>query len=181
MNLFHSSMLGGEANRKEESGYFNGVTAHFKAPARPRFSVQVNEPNGKGPNDPTFLLYHYMLRVDGDEAVGHSGCIADLEVSYTQALAAAVRMGLTLGEDNSQFLELRSARDRTEPGWKDRRLRGKTYWRVVESLKGRNNEYYVDAVTGKALHRLKGTPDSVGDFVTIFGNVVTPGPDGAEP
>lgn len=154
MNYYRKAELyANEKEREEMSGYYNAVTTFFKTPGRPRFSVQVYEPNGKGPSDPIFPLYNYMLRIDGDDTIGHAECIPMLEVSYTKALAIAAKRGLLLGEGNSQYLEARMASGPDEPGWSDKKLRGKTYWRVSETVKGGIKDYYIDALDGKELRK----------------------------
>lgn len=150
MNMYHKSNFG--SDKKDEarmSGYYNLVITHFKSAGKPAFSVEVHEPNGTGPNDPTFPLYHYMTHVDGDTVIGHRECIGDLEVDYARAVGLAAKMGLVTSSGGSQYLELRRASGPEEPGWSDPKLRGKTYWLVVETLKGRDKEYYIDALTGK--------------------------------
>lgn len=154
MNIFHKSNLG--ADKKDAarmSGYYNLVITHFKSAGKPRFSVEVHEPNGTGPNDPTFPLYHYMTHVDGDTVVGHRECIGELEVDFARAVGLAARMGLATSSGGSQYLELRRASDPEEPGWSDPKLRGRTYWLVVETIKGRDKEFYVDALTGKPVRK----------------------------
>ncbi|MBI2788015.1 MAG: hypothetical protein HYX59_04975 [Elusimicrobia bacterium] len=154
MNHYRVAQLAANEKEKAEmSGYYNIVTTYFMTPGLPKFSVTVHEPNGKGPNDPIFPLYNYSLHIDGDETVGHARCIAKLEVSYAQAVGLAAKEGLVLGEGNSQFLELRMASDPSEPGWSDKRLRGKTYWMVAETIGDRVKQYYLDAVTGKVLRK----------------------------
>lgn len=152
MNVYHKARMAANTKEEEEmSGYYNSVTTHFKAPSLPPFSVTVYEPNGRGPNDPTFPLYNYMSHIDGDEAVGHRECIAAFEVNYARAVGIAAKMGLIVSTGNEQALELRRASGPEEPGWSDKKLRGRTYWLVVESVKGRVNQYYIDALTGKPI------------------------------
>lgn len=154
MNHYRVAQLAANEKEKAEmSGYYNIVTTYFMTPGLPKFSVTVHEPNGKGPNDPIFPLYNYSLHIDGDETVGHAQCIAKLEVSYAQAVGLAAKEGLVLGEGNNQFLELRMASDPSEPGWGDKKLRGKTYWMVAETIGERVKQYYIDAVTGKVLRK----------------------------
>ena len=154
MNNYREAQLAANEKEKAEmSGYFKIVTTYFITPGLPKFSVTVREPNGKGPDDPIFPLYNYSVHIDGAETVGHAQCIAKLEVSYAQAVGLAAKEGLILAEGNSQFLELRMASDPSEPGWRDKKLRGKTYWLVAETIGGRVKEYYIDAVTGKVLRK----------------------------
>lgn len=159
MNVFHQARIGkDEKETAELSGYYNAVTTHFKAPNLPAFSVLVHEPNGKGPTDPTFPLYNYMKHIDGDDTIGHRECIGALEVDYARAVGIAAKMGLITSTGNSQTLELRMASGPEEPGWSDKKLRGKTYWLVMEIVKGRINEYYIDAITGKPLRKPSSRP-----------------------
>lgn len=159
MNVFHKARIGGSAKENERlSGYYNAVTTHFKAPGLPAFSVLVHEPNGTGPTDPTFPLYHYMKHIDGDTVIGHRECIANLEVDYAKAVGVAAKMGLITGSGNSQSLELRRASGPEEPGWSDKALRGRTYWLVRETVKGRVTEYFVDALTGKPVRKPSSRP-----------------------
>lgn len=152
MNAYHRSNFGSNAKESEEmSGYYNSVTTYFMTPNKPAFSITVYEPNGKGPNDPTFPLYNYMSHIDGDETIGHRECIGKLDVDYPRAVSIAAKMGLITATGNSQYLELRMASGPEEPGWSEKKLRGKTYWMVGESVKGVIHEYYIDAVTGKPL------------------------------
>lgn len=159
MNSYHEARIAkDEKERAELSGYYNAVTTHFMTPKLPLFSVEVEEPNGKGPSDPTFPLYNYRKHIDGDEGVGHRECIGKLEVDYARAVAVAAKMGLITASGNSQYLELRMASGPEEPGWGDKKLRGKTYWLVMETVKGRINEYYIDALTGKPIRKPSSRP-----------------------
>lgn len=159
MNAYHEARIAkDEKERAELSGYYNAVTTHFMTPKLPLFSVEVDEPNGKGPTDPTFPLYNYRKHIDGDEGVGHRDCIGKLEVDYARAVGIAAKMGLITASGNSQYLELRMASGPGEPGWNDKKLRGKTYWLVMETVKGRINEYYIDALTGKPIRKPSSRP-----------------------
>jgi hypothetical protein len=152
MNEYRHAAFGGTDKEIEAmSGYYNAVTTYFMTPKLPLFSVTVYEPNGKGPTDPTFPLYNYMLHIDGDGTIGHRDCIGKLEVDYPRAVGIAAKMGLITATGNSQYLELRMASGPDEPGWSEKKLRGKTYWMMGESVKGVFHEYYIDAMTGKAL------------------------------
>ena len=166
MNFYRRAAIAKDDKEREQlSGYFNSVTVHFSTPKLPLFSVQVYEPNGKGPTDPTFPLYNYMKHIDGDQTIGHRDCIGKLEVDYAKALATAAKMGLVIGGGNTQYLELRMASGPSEPGWAVKKLRGKTYWFALEMVKRRSNEYYVDAVTGKPIVKLAATGRSVDDYI----------------
>lgn len=166
MNFFRKAQIAKDDKEREQlSGYFNSVITHFSTPKMSLFSVQVYEPNGKGPTDPTFPLYNFMNHIDGDQTIGHRECIAKLEVDYGKALLAASKMGLVLAGGNSQYLELRLASGPAEPGWSIKKLRGKTYWFALELVKGRSNEYYIDALTGKALLKLSATGRKIDDYI----------------
>jgi len=161
MNEYHNARIGASENERIRlSGYYNSVTTHFKTPKLPKFSVTVHEPNGKGPTDPTFHLSNYMKHIDGDEEPGHAECIPALEVDYPRAVGIAAKLGLITSSGNSQYLELRMATSPDEPGWSDKKLRGKTYWTVIETVKSRINEYYIDALTGKPLRKRASRPDT---------------------
>jgi hypothetical protein len=161
MNRFHRAQIAKDEKEREElSGYYNSVTTHFMTPKMPLFSVEVYEPNGKGPNDSTFPLYNYMKHIDGDETVGHRDCIGKLEVDYARAVGIAAKMGLVTAFGNSQYLELRMASGPGEPGWTDKKLRGRTYWLVMETINGVIHEYYIDALTGKPVRKPASRPAS---------------------
>lgn len=154
MNYYHNARIAkDEKERQELSGYYNRVVTHFKAPNVAKFSVEVHEPNGKGPTDSTFPLYNYIKHFDGESVIGHAECIGKLEVDYARAVSIAAKMGLITSSGSSQHLELRMASGPDEPGWSDKKLRGRTYWTVMEIVKGRVNEYYIDAITGKPLRQ----------------------------
>jgi hypothetical protein len=154
-----AQMAANDKERVERSGYYNNWMIFFAAPGKPKFSVEVNEPNGRGPDDPLFPLYHYMTRVDGDESAGRRACLDDLKTHHGTAMEAARAHGLPVSEGGMLYIELRRAGDPSEPGWERKYLRGKSYWAVYEA-EGPGRAWFVDALTGKFLktERVKGPP-----------------------
>lgn len=160
-NLWHATALAAtDEERAERSGYYNNWTLFFAAPGRPKFSVEVNEPNGKGPDDPTFPLYHYMHHVDGDENAGRRACLDDLKTHHGTAMTVAREHGFAPSGGAGLYIEPRRAAGPSEPGWERKFLRGKSYWAVYEK-EGPGRVWFVDALTGKFLksQRTEGPPE----------------------
>lgn len=138
------------------AGAYNRFRYYFYSPDKPkRIIVETYQPIGSGPicMAPRYGYFDSSYPGDTEDRIDdvRSTCIADFDVDTGRALGVAAENGLPLGTLSAYELLLRFAETRAEPDWKDKLLRGKTFWAVSLGEKSSRLEYLVDARTGAFL------------------------------
>lgn len=136
-------------------GYYNHWTFYFNSPEPKPFIVPVDVEDrvGEGPEDPFSPLGRYGLyehTVNREEFYDKT-CITDLSEDSGRAVETAFARGLPVNMSEPYFLHLRYAWSAASPFWREKLLRGKTFWVVEPAEEGIGRSYYVDARSGKFL------------------------------
>ncbi len=147
---------------RSRAGSVNTFRYYFYSPDKPhKVSLEIRQPIGGGPYPPIGRYNEYDPHYVGEGKTSVDGpieksdvrdtCISEMAVDTDKAMAVAAANGLPLGTITEYRADLVRAAGPDEPDWKDKALRGKTFWLVAiaEPKMKTVREYIVDAVTGK--------------------------------